>query len=107
MQSGRSTCRHARTNAYLINPHKKIVGALGRDAAKAEAARSFGVSRSSVKRHAKLVERRRPLVLKKRPGLKPKLDRAAERLLERNLKERPAEVGIGWSGIPDPYLRQA
>ena len=96
-------CSHKRVPD---NPHKKIVGALGRDAAEAEAARSFGVSRSSVKRHAKLVERR-PLVLQKRPGLKPKLDRAAERLLERNLKERPAEVGIGWSGIPDPYLRQA
>ena len=89
------------------NPHKRIVGALSRDAAKAEAARSFGVSRSSVKRYAKLVERRRPLAPKRRPGLKPKLDWAAERLLERNLKERPAEVGIGWSGIPDPYLRQA
>ena len=79
------------------NPHKKIVGALGRDAAKAEAVRFFRVSRSSVKRHVKLVERRRPLAPKKRPGLKPKLDWAAERLLERNLKERPAGVGIGGS----------
>ncbi len=96
-------CSHKRVPEC---PHKKIVGALGRDAAKAEAARSFGVSRSSAKRHAKLVERRCPLAPEERPGLKPKLDWAAERLLERNLKERPAEVGIGWLGIPDPCLRR-
>jgi transposase len=48
------------------------------------------VSRSSVKRYAKLAEEDRPLAPKKRPGLRPKLDGAAERLLEEDLEERPA-----------------
>ena len=39
-------------NAYSEDLRKKIVEALGRGATKSEAARSFGVSRSSVKRRA-------------------------------------------------------
>jgi transposase len=52
----------------------------------------FGVSRSSLKRYAKLAEEGRPLAPKnkKRPGLRPKLDEAARRLLEEDLEERPA-----------------
>ena len=77
-------------NAYSEDLRKKILEALGRGTTKTEAARSFGVSRSSVKRYAKLAEEGRPLAPKKRPGLKPKLDGAAERLLEKDLEERPA-----------------
>jgi transposase len=69
---------------------KKIVEALRRGAPKSEAARSFGVSRSSVKRYAKLADEGRPLALKKRPGSKPKMDKTARRLLEADLQERPA-----------------
>ena len=76
-------------NAYSEDLRKKIVEALGRGATKSEAARSFGVSRSSVKRYAKLAEEGRPLAPKRRPGLKPKLGGTAERLLEGNLEERP------------------
>jgi transposase len=43
-------------NAYSEDLRKKVVEALGRGATKSEAARSFGVSRSSVKRYAKLAE---------------------------------------------------
>jgi transposase len=77
-------------NAYSEDLRKKIVEALGRGATKSEAARTFGVSRSSVKRYAKLANEGRPLAPKKRPGFKPKLDQAAWRLLEEDLKERPA-----------------
>ena len=77
-------------NAYSEDLRKKIVDALRRGAAKAEVARAFGVSRSSVKRYAKLAEEGRPLAPKKGPGLRPKLDGAAERLLEEDLEERPA-----------------
>src|ERR687886_83014 len=80
---------HARMNAYSEDLHKKIVEALGRGATKSEAARSFGVSRSSVKRYAKLAEEGSPLAPKRRPGLKPKLGGTAERLLEGDLEERP------------------
>lgn len=77
-------------NAYSEDLRKKkIVEALGRGATKSEAARTFGISRSSVKRYAKLAEEGRPLAPKKRPGLKPKLDEAAGRLLEEDLQERP------------------
>ena len=90
MQSRWSACHHVRMNAYSEDLRMKIVDALRRGATKTEAARSFGVSRSSVKRYAKLAEEGRPLVPKRRPGLKPKLDGAAERLLEEDLEERPA-----------------
>ena len=81
---------HAPMNAYSEDLRKKIVEALDRGATKSEAARSFGISRSSVKRYAKLADEGRPLAPKKRPGLKPKLDQAAWRLLEEDLEERPA-----------------
>ena len=77
-------------NAYSEDLRKKIVEALGRGATKSEAARSFGISRSSVKRYAKLADGGRPLAPKRRPGLKPKLDEAARRLLEEDLERRPA-----------------
>ena len=81
---------HAPMNAYSEDLCKKIVEALDRGTTKSEAAGTFGVSRSSVKRYAKLNEEGRPLAPKKRPGLKPKLDEAARRLLEEDLEGRPA-----------------
>lgn len=77
-------------NAYSEDLRKKIVEALDRGSTKSEAARSFGISRSSVKRYAKLADEGRPLAPKRRPGLKPKLDEAARRLLEEDLEQRPA-----------------
>jgi len=77
-------------NAYSEDLRKKIIEALRRGMTKSEAARSFGVSRSSVKRYAKLADEGRPLAPKKRPGSKPKMDERARRLLEADLQERPA-----------------
>ncbi len=78
-----------RMNAYSEDLRKKIVQALRWGTTKTEAARSFGVSRSSVKRYAKLAEQGRSLALKKRPGSKLKMDERARRLLEADLEERP------------------
>ncbi len=76
-------------NAYSEDLRNKIVEALRRGMTKTEAARAFSVSRSSVKRYAKLAEEGRSLAPKKRPGSKPKMDEAARRLLEADLEERP------------------
>jgi transposase len=77
-------------NAYSEDLRKKIVEALRRGMTKSEAARTFGVSRSSVKRYAKLVEQGRSLAPKKRPGSKPKMDESATKLLEADAEKRPA-----------------
>ena len=77
-------------NAYSEDLRTKIVEAIERGMGKSEAARTFGVSLSSVKRYAKLADEGRSLTPKKRPGSKPKLDESARRLLEADLEERPA-----------------
>lgn len=77
-------------NAYSEDLRKKIIEALQRGATKTEVARTFGVSRSSVKRYAKLAEEGHPLTPKKRPGSKPKIDERARKLLEQDVEKRPA-----------------
>ncbi len=78
-------------NAYSEDLRKKIIHALRlRGTTKSEVARSFGVSRSSVKRYARPSAEGRTLVPKRRPGSKPKMGETARRLLEADLKERPA-----------------
>jgi transposase len=76
-------------NAYSEDLREKIIEALRRGMGKSEAARTFSVSLSSVKRYAKLAEEGRSLAPKKRPGSKPKLDECSSKLLEEDLKERP------------------
>ena len=76
-------------NAYSEDLREKIIEALRRGMGKSEAARTFSVSLSSVKRYAKLAEEGRSLTPKKRPGSKPKLDERSSKLLEEDLKERP------------------
>ena len=56
---------------------------------KAQAARTFSVSLSSVKRYADKARRGGSLLPKKRPGAAPKLDEKAMKLLEDDLRERP------------------
>ena len=79
-----------RMNAYSEDLRKKIVEALRRGMTKSEAARTFSVSRSSVKRYAKLAQEGRPLAPKKRPGSKPKMNQSATKLLEVDVERRPA-----------------
>jgi transposase len=76
-------------NAYSEDLRKKIVEALERRMGKSQAARTFFVSLSSVKRYCRLAEEGRSLAPKKRPGSKPKLDERASKLLEEDLRERP------------------
>ena len=56
---------------------------------KAQAARTFSVSLSSVKRYVNKAHRGESLAPKKRPGSTPKLDDKAMKLLEEDLHERP------------------
>jgi transposase len=76
-------------NAYSLDLRKKIVEAKQRGAPTSEVARTFGVGVSTVKRYAATAREGRSLVPKKRPGSKPKMDEAAVRLLEADLRERP------------------
>jgi transposase len=57
---------------------------------KSEAARTFSVSRSSVKRYAAARREGKPLAPKKHPGSEPKLDERARKILEADAEERPA-----------------
>lgn len=81
---------HERMNAYSEDLRKKIVQALRRGMGKSQAARTFSVSLSSVKRYAKIADEGRPLAPKKRPGSQPKTSENARRLLEADLEKRPA-----------------
>jgi transposase len=89
-------------NPYSEDLRKKIVEAVERGTPKTEAARLFGVSRSSVKRYAAMAREGKPLTPKKRPGSKPKLDESAKKLLEVDLEQRPAAT------LPErcEYLKQ-
>jgi transposase len=76
-------------NAYSEDLRKKIVEAVERGRPKIEAARTFGVGISSVKRYVATYREGRSLTPKKRPGSKPKLDEGARKLLEANLEDHP------------------
>ncbi len=76
--------------AYSEDLRKKILEALDRGMKKSEAAKTFGVSRSSVKRYAAARREGRSLAPKKHPGSRPKLDESARKLLKADVEERPA-----------------
>jgi transposase len=76
--------------AYSEDLRKKILEAVDRGMPKSDAAKTFGVSRSSVKRYAAARREGRPLAPKKHPGSKPKLDHRARKLLEADVDERAA-----------------
>ena len=56
---------------------------------KAQPARTFCVSLSSVKRYVNKTDRGESLAPKKRPASAPKLDEKAMKLLEEDIRERP------------------
>ena len=76
--------------AYSEDPRKKIVAAVERGMPKAQAARLFDVSLSSVKRYSRTARRGDPLEPKKSPGRPRKVNESARVLLEEDVKERPA-----------------
>ena len=85
-----SRVHHWCMKAYSEDLRKKILQAVDRGMPKSEAARAFGVSRSSVKRYAAARREGKPLAPKKHPGSKPKLDQRARKLLEADVDQRLA-----------------
>jgi transposase len=85
-----SRVHHWCMKAYSEDLRKKILEAVDRGMTKSEAAKTFGVSRSSVKRYAAARREGRPLTPKKHPGSKPKLDERARKILEADVEHRPA-----------------
>jgi transposase len=77
-------------NAYSEDLRKKIVEAVERGMPKIEAAKTFGVGISSVKRYVAAARAGRSLAPQRRPGSHTQLDENARRLLEADLQERPA-----------------
>jgi transposase len=81
---------HGLMDAYSEDLRSKIVQAVQeRRMNQSEAARAFGVSRSSVKRYLNAVRQGRSLSPGKAPGKKPALDEKARKLLEADVEERP------------------
>jgi transposase len=81
---------HARMRAYSIDLREKIVDAVRRGMPKVQAARTFGVGISTVKRYVKAAEEGKSLAPKKAPGKKRKLDHGEMKVLEEDLHVRPA-----------------
>ncbi len=75
--------------AYSEDLRQKIVDAVRRGMPKAQAARTFGVGISTVKRYSTKAQRGEPLEPGKAPGKRPKMDERGRKLLEEDLKERP------------------
>ncbi len=75
--------------AYSEDLRRKIVDAIERGMPKAEAARTFGVGISTVKRYASKIQRGEPLQPGKAPGKRPKMDEQVRKLLQEDLHERP------------------
>jgi|SRR5215213_9966978 len=81
---------HLKMKAYSVDLREKIVAAVGRGMSKAQTARTFGVGATSVKRYVKLAEEGKSLTAGRAPGKKGKLDGSAIKLLEEDLRARPA-----------------
>jgi len=75
---------------YSEDLRVRIVQAVWDRMSKFGAARRFGMSLSSVKRYVRIAERGASLAPRKGGGRPPNTDRATEKLLDEDLKERPA-----------------
>ena len=75
--------------AYSEDLRRKIVDAIERDMPKAQAARTFGVGISTVKRYAIKAQKGETLEPGKAPGKRPKMDERVGKLLAEDLKEHP------------------
>jgi transposase len=75
--------------AYSEDLRQKIMDAIERGMSKVQAARTFGVGISTLKRYATKAQKGEPLEPGKAPGKRPKMDAQVRQLLEEDLKERP------------------
>lgn len=77
--------------AYSEDLRQKVVQAVHqRGTSKSQAARLFGISLSSVKRYTTLADRGEPLTPRKGGGRPPIADETTRRLLEEDIRARPA-----------------
>jgi transposase len=77
--------------AYSEDLRQKVVQAVQqRGTSKSEAARLFGISLSSVKRYTTLADRGESLTPRKGGGRPPIADDATRKLLEEDIRTRPA-----------------
>jgi transposase len=77
--------------AYSEDLRQKVVQAVQqRGTSKSQAARLFGISLSSVKRYTTLADRGEPLTPRKGGGRPPIADDTTRRLLEEDIRTRPA-----------------
>ena len=77
--------------AYSEDLRKKVVQAVHqRGMSKSQAARLFGISLSSVKRYVRLANQGESLAPRKGGGRPPKADQVTKRLLEEDIRKRPA-----------------
>jgi transposase len=77
--------------AYSEDLRRKIVQAVHqRGMSKSQAARLFGISLSSVKRYSSLASQGKSLTPRKGGGRPPKADEATRRLLQEDIRNRPA-----------------
>jgi transposase len=74
---------------YSEDLRQRILSSVEGGMSKTQAARTFSVSLSSVKRYVNKAQRGESLAPKKSPGSTPKLDEKARQLLEDDLHERP------------------
>jgi transposase-like protein len=101
---------HGGMNAYSEDLRKKIVQALRRGMGKSQAARTFSVSLSSVKRYAKLAEEGGSLAPKKRPNgsATTYAENCTPSESREKLPKRPRSIRVGASPTPIPQaLRRA
>ncbi len=76
---------------YSEDLRQKVVQAIEqRGISKSQAARLFGISLSSVKRYVRLVNQGKPLTPRKGGGRPPKADETTKKLLEEDIRTRPA-----------------
>src|SRR3954466_14110871 len=76
-------------NVYSEELRRRVVSGVERGMSNSQAARTFSVSLSSLKRYVNKAKRGESLAPKKSPGSAPKLDEKASKLLEDDLQERP------------------
>jgi len=82
---------HKDMKAYSEDLRQKVVqGVEQRQTSKSEAARLFGISLSSVKRYTKLASQGESLTPRKGGGRPPIADDATRKLLEDDIRNRPA-----------------
>jgi transposase len=107
---------HGAMKAYSEDLRKKVVEAVNqRGTSKSEAARLFSISLSSLKRYTRLADRGEHLAPRKGGGRPPVADDATRKLLEEDVRARPAATveerrrfleSVAGKSLSEPTLRR-